>query len=107
MMAYLFLMAAIATEVAGTSLLKTTDGFSRLIPTVVCLTAYAISFAFMAQAVKHVPVGILYALWSGIGTAAIVCIGVAFLGQSINAMSIVGIGVIVAGVVVVNLGGVY
>jgi small multidrug resistance pump len=106
-MAYLFLMAAIATEVAGTSLLKTTDGFSRLIPTVVCLTAYAISFAFMAQAVRHVPVGILYALWSGIGTAAIVWIGVAFLGQSINAISIAGIVVIVAGVVVVNLGGVY
>jgi len=103
-MAYLFLMAAIATEVAGTSLLKTTDGFSRLIPTVVCLTAYAISFAFMAQAVKHVPVGILYALWSGIGTAAIVCIGVAFLGQSINVTSAAGIVVIVAGVVVVNLG---
>jgi small multidrug resistance pump len=61
----------------------------------------------MAQAVKHVPVGILYALWSGIGTAAIVGIGIAFLGQSINAMSVVGIVVIVAGVVVVNLGGVY
>jgi small multidrug resistance pump len=106
-MAYLFLMAAIATEVAGTSLLKTTDGFSRLLPTVVCLTAYAISFAFMAQAVRYVPVGILYALWSGIGTAAIVCIGVAFLGQPITAMSVVGIVVIVAGVVVVNLGGVY
>jgi small multidrug resistance pump len=105
-MAYLFLMAAIATEVAGTSLLKTTDGFSRLIPTVVCLTAYAISFAFMAQAVKHVPVDILYALWSGIGTAAIVCIGVAFLDQSINVTSVAGIVVIVAGVVVVNLGGV-
>jgi small multidrug resistance pump len=57
------------------------------------------------QAVKHVPVGILSALWSGIGTAAIVC--VAFLGQSINFMSVFGIVVIVAGVVVVNLGGVY
>ena len=104
-MAYLFLFAAIGAEVFATSLIKSTDGFTRLWPTVVCLTAYAVSFTALSQAVKVVPVGVAYALWSGLGTAAIVAIGAMFLGEPITAVKIVGIGLIVAGVVILNVGG--
>jgi small multidrug resistance pump len=103
--AYLFLLAAIASEVLGTSLLKSTDGFSRLWPTIVCLTAYAASFALLSQAVKHVSIGYAYALWSAVGTAAIVAIGVVFLNESINAVKVIGVALIIVGVVVLNLGG--
>jgi multidrug transporter EmrE-like cation transporter len=74
-MAYVLLVLAIAAEVLGTSLLKTTDGFSRTWPTVACLASYAVSFVFLARVVTELPVGLVYAVWSGLGTAAIVAIG--------------------------------
>jgi small multidrug resistance pump len=104
-MAYLFLALAIAAEVVGTSLIKSTEGFSRLWPSVCCLAAYGASFVFLSQAVKDVPVGVAYALWSGLGTIAIVTIGAVFLGESISVAKIVGVGLVVSGVVVLNLGG--
>jgi small multidrug resistance pump len=102
---YVFLLAAIASEVFATSMIKATDGFTRLWPTVACLSGYAVSFVALSQAVKVVPVGVAYALWSGLGTAAIVAIGAVFLGEPITAVKIFGIGLIVAGVVVLNVGG--
>ena len=102
-MAYAFLILAIAVEVLGTSLLKTTEGFSRLWPSVACLSAYALSFVLLAQTVKTLPVGVIYAVWSGLGTAAIVAVGAAFLGESLTPWMIVGIGLIISGVVIVNL----
>jgi small multidrug resistance pump len=104
-MAYVFLLAAIAAEVVGTSLLKATDGFTRLWPTVACLTSYAISFVALSQAVKGMSVGVVYALWSALGTAAIVAIGAVFLGEPITLIKVVGISLIIAGVVTLNLGG--
>jgi small multidrug resistance pump len=104
-MAYLFLCLAIAAEVAGTSLIKSTDGFSRLWPSIFCLAAYGVSFAFLSQAVKDVPVGVAYALWSGLGTVAIVAIGAVFLGETVSVAKIVGVALVVAGVVILNLGG--
>lgn len=104
-MAYVFLVLAIAAEVAGTSLLKATEGFTRLWPTVGTLSAYAVAFALLAQAVKEIPVGVAYALWSGLGTAAIVAVGAVFLHEPLSAVKVSGIGLVVAGVVVLNLGG--
>ncbi|MGH3437820.1 MAG: DMT family transporter [Sciscionella sp.] len=104
-MAYLFLIAAIATEVVGTSLLKATQGFSRLWPTLACLAAYAAAFGFLSQAIKQVPVGVAYAVWAGLGTAAIVAIGVTFFGEAISVSKVVGVMLIIVGVVVLNLGG--
>jgi small multidrug resistance pump len=89
------LALAIAVEVVGTSLLKATEGFTKLWPTVGVLVAYALAFVFMAQSVKVVPVGVAYAMWSGLGTAAIVAIGAVFLGEPLS----------VTKVVVLNLGG--
>lgn len=104
-MAYLFLIGAIAAEVIGTSLLKATNGFTRLWPTVALVIAYVTAFACLSQAVKEVPVGVAYAIWSGLGTVAIVAIGAAFLGEPITSTKLIGIGLVVGGVVILNLGG--
>jgi small multidrug resistance pump len=105
-MPYLFLLAAIAFEVLGTSLLKATEGFTRLVPTVVCIAAYVASFAALALAIKHdLPVGVGYAMWSALGTAAIVAIGVVFLHEPISFQKIAGVLLVIGGVVVLNLGG--
>jgi small multidrug resistance pump len=103
--AYVFLVLAIAVEVVGTSLLKATEGFTKLWPTAGVLVAYALAFVFLAQAVKVVPVGIAYALWSGLGTAAIVAIGAVFLGEPLGPVKVIGVGLVIAGVVVLNVGG--
>ncbi|AVT35417.1 multidrug efflux SMR transporter [Plantactinospora sp. BB1] len=105
MLAYLFLFVAIGAEVFATSTLKATHGFTRLWPTVACLAGYLVSFVALSQAVRQVPVGVAYAIWSGLGTAAIVAIGATFLGEPITLTKIAGIGLIVAGVVVLNVGG--
>jgi small multidrug resistance pump len=102
---YVYLALAIAAEVLGTSLLKSTEGFSRLWPSVWCLGAYGVAFALLSQVVKSVPVGVAYALWSGLGTVSIVAIGAVFLGEELNPMKILGIALVVAGVVVLNVGG--
>ncbi|MEU6074892.1 multidrug efflux SMR transporter [Micromonospora sp. NPDC047074] len=104
-MAYLFLVLAIAAEVAGTSLLKATNGFTRLWPTVALIAAYITAFVLLSQAVKGIPVAVAYAMWSGLGTAAIVAIGAAFLGEPLTVTKVVGVGLVIGGVVVLNLGG--
>ena len=105
-MPYLILLGAIAFEVVGTSLLKATDGFTRLWPTVACLGSYVAAFALLAWAIKQqLPVGVAYAMWSGLGTAAIVAIGVLFLNEAISFQKVVGVLLVIGGVVVLNLGG--
>ncbi|WP_425553943.1 DMT family transporter [Dactylosporangium salmoneum] len=101
----MFLVLAIAVEVVGTSLLKATEGFTRFWPTAGVLIAYTLAFVFMAQSVKEVPVGVAYAMWSGLGTAAIVAIGAVFLGEPLSVQKVIGVGLVIAGVVVLNLGG--
>ncbi|MCV7379384.1 QacE family quaternary ammonium compound efflux SMR transporter [Mycobacterium alsense] len=105
-MTYLILLCAIFAEVVATSLLKSTEGFSRLWPTVTCLAGYAISFALLALAISRgMRTDVAYALWSAIGTAAIVAIAVLFLGSPISVAKIAGIALIIAGVVTLNLAG--
>jgi len=102
--AYLLLMLAISAEVAGTSLLKASEGLTRLWPTVGTFAGYVLATVLLAQAVKTVPVGLAYAMWSGLGTAAIVAIGAAFLGEPLSLTKVIGIALIIGGVVIVNLG---
>lgn len=105
-MTYLLLLAAIFAEVIATSLLKSTDGFTRLWPTVVCLAGYAVSFALLAVSISRgMQTDVAYALWSAIGTALIVAIAVLFLGSPISVTKVVGVGLIIAGVVTLNLAG--
>jgi small multidrug resistance pump len=101
----LFLLGvAIAVEVLATSMLKTTDGFTRLVPTLGCLAAYAVSFALVAQVVQRMPVGVVYAIWSGVGTAAVAGIGVVFLGEAMTAFKAAGLVLVILGVLALNLG---
>ena len=102
-MPLLLLGVAIAVEVLATSMLKTTAGFTRLVPTVLCLTGYAVSFALVAQVVQRMPVGVVYAIWSGVGTAAVAGIGVAFLGETLSPLTGAGLVLVIAGVVMLNL----
>jgi small multidrug resistance pump len=100
------LLLAIASEVVGTTALKASEGFSKPLPIVFVALGYAASFYFMSQALKAgMPVGTAYAIWAGIGTAAIAVIGLLLFGESLDAAKLIGIGLIIAGVVILNLAG--
>ncbi len=105
MLFWMFLLVAILTEVVGTSLMKASQGLTRLIPTVFMFVLYAISFVFMALALKKIEVGIAYAIWSGLGTAMIAMIGIAWFRESVSLPKLAGIILIIAGVVLLNLKG--
>ncbi|MFF0206125.1 DMT family transporter [Streptomyces sp. NPDC005017] len=104
-MGYLLLAGAIAAEVCATTALKYTDGFSRLLPSVLTALGYVVSFLLLAQTLRTVSVGTAYAIWSGVGTAVIATIGVLFLGEGMNTAKAAGIALIIVGVVVLNTGG--
>jgi small multidrug resistance pump len=104
-MGYALLAGAIAAEVAATTAMKYSDGFSRLVPSVLTALGYLVSFALLAQTLRTVSVGTAYAIWSGVGTAAIATIGVVFLGEGMTVLKAAGIALIIVGVVVLNLGG--
>jgi len=104
-MPYLLLAVAIGSEICATVSLKFTEGFTRLLPSVVVVLGYGLSFVFLAQALKHIPVSSAYAIWSGVGTAVVAAIGFAFLGEAVNAWKLAGIALIIGGVVALNLGG--
>ncbi|GIE86986.1 DMT family transporter [Actinoplanes regularis] len=105
-MPYFLLALAIAAELLATSMMKATDGFTRLWPTLAVLAGYAISFIALAQAVKGgLQVGVAYAIWSAVGTAAIVVIAALFLDEPVTLAKVGGIALIIAGVVMLNLTG--
>jgi small multidrug resistance pump len=99
---YLYLAAAIAFEVIGTSSLKASDTFTRLLPSVVTVSAYAVSFLFLALSLRTIPVGIAYAMWAGLGIVLIALIGWFWFRQPLDLPALVGLGMIIAGVIVVN-----
>ncbi|MCP9809850.1 multidrug efflux SMR transporter [Cyanobium sp. HWJ4-Hawea] len=103
--AWLALFLAIAAEITGTALLKLSDGLTRPWPTALLLAAYGCAIALVARVVTVIPLGITYALWSVIGTLAIVLIGALAYRQVPNGSQLIGVALIVAGVVIVNLGG--
>lgn len=103
MQQWIFLSVAIVSEVIATSALKASDGFSRLGPSLIVVAGYGAAFFFLSLTLKTVPVGIAYAIWSGVGVALIALIGWAVFGQALDAPAIVGLGLIVAGVVVLNV----
>ena len=103
--AWSLLLLAIAAEVIGTSCLKLSDGFSRLWPSVVVLLAYSTSMLLLSRVVQTIPLGITYALWSGIGIVAIVLVGVFVYRQIPTPTQLTGMALITAGVVMVNITG--
>ena len=101
--AYIFLGIAIILEITGTSFVKDTEGFTRWIPTIICLVAICFSYYLMSHVVSYVPIGITYATWSGLGIAAITIIGIFKYKQVPNLATIIGLSLIIIGVVIVNL----
>ncbi|MCX4822256.1 multidrug efflux SMR transporter [Streptomyces sp. NBC_01142] len=104
-MPYFLLAAAIAAEVAGTTAMKYSDGFSKLWPSLGTAVGYLVAFTLLAQTLKTMSVGTAYAIWAGVGTAAIAAIGMLFLGESVGAAKLAGLVLVIAGVVLLNLGG--
>lgn len=100
---WIYLAIAIVSEVAATSALKASEGFSRLWPSIVVIVGYGSAFYFLSLTLKTVPVGIIYAIWSGAGVALITLIAWLFMGQSLDAPAVIGLALIVAGVVILNL----
>jgi small multidrug resistance pump len=100
--AYIFLGFAIVLEITGTSLVKDTAGFTRWLPSIICLITICFSYYLMSHVVGFVPVGITYATWSGLGITAITIIGVFKYNQIPNIPTIIGLTLIIVGVVIIN-----
>ena len=100
---YLLLMIAILAEVVATSALKASNGFSHPLASIVVVLGYALAFYCLAFVLRTIPVGVAYALWSGIGIALITSIGWVIFRQPLDAAALAGIGLIVAGVLVIQL----
>ena len=103
MNSWLFLAVAIIGEVAATSALKSSDGFTKLAPSAVVVVGYGVAFYFLSLALKSIPVGIAYAVWAGLGIVLVAGIAWLLHGQKLDAWALVGIGLIVSGVAVLNL----
>ena len=103
MKAYLFLFFAILLEIIGTSALKISEQFTKPLPATVAIIAYITAFYFLSITLKTIPVGIAYAIWSGIGIVFISIIGVVYFKQSLDFPAILGLILIIAGVLIINL----
>ena len=101
---WILLLLAISAEVIGTSFLRLSEGMTRPLPTLLVFGAYAIAMALLSRVVLSIPLGLTYALWSGIGTVVIVLVGRFAYSQLLNPTQLIGIGLITAGVGLVNLG---
>jgi small multidrug resistance pump len=100
--AYILLALAIVLEITGTSFVKDTAGFTKWIPSIICLGTICLSYYLMSHVVSFIPVGITYATWSGLGIAAITIIGIFKYNQIPNIPTIIGLVLIIIGVVIVN-----
>ena len=105
MLAWTYLTAAIATEVVGTLFLRFTDGFTRPLPSIVVVITYVLSLWLTALALKTLEISLAYAVWAGVGTAAIAIIGMAALGETVNALKLASILLVISGVIGLNLSG--
>ena len=100
---YLLLGLAIVMEVAGTTALKASDGFTRLVPSLLTAVAYGASFYLLSLTLRLIPIGVAYAVWSGVGIVLVSSIAWLVYGQRLDLPAWIGLGLIVAGVLVVNL----
>ena len=100
---YLILGVAIVVEVIATTFLKASDGFTRLWPGIATVVGYGISFYALSITMKTIPTGVAYAIWSGVGIVLVSLLSLLFYKQRLDAPAMVGMGLIIAGVVVINL----
>ena len=102
-MNYLWLAAAFVSEVFATSSLKASNGFTRLGPSTAVVLGYGAAFYFLSQTLKTIPVGVAYAIWSGVGTVLIALVGFVVYRQVLDRAALIGMTLIIAGVLVMNL----
>lgn len=100
---YLYLILAVAAETIGTTALQASHQFTRLVPSVLVVAGYAISFYLLALVLKAMPVGIVYAIWSGLGIVFIAVIGFVIFGQRLDLPAILGLAMIIGGIAIINL----
>jgi small multidrug resistance pump len=105
MLAWIYLSAAIASEVVGTVFLRFTDGFTRPAPSILVVATYAASLWLTALALRELEISLAYAVWAGVGTAAVAVIGMTAMGESVNALKLASIALVIGGVVGLNLSG--
>ncbi len=102
-MVWVLLVTAIVCEVIATSALKSAEGFSRLWPSVIVVLGYGVAFYCLSEVVKTLPLGVTYAIWSGVGVALIAVVGWLVFDQKLDAAALLGLGLIVTGVVIINV----
>lgn len=102
-MSWLFLFIAIVGEVIGTTALKASNGFSKLIPSIVTVIGYSFTFYFLSLALKSIPVGLGYAIWGGVGIILISAIGYFIFKQTMDLPAIIGIILIILGTLIINI----
>lgn len=100
---YLYLLLAVIAETVGTSALQASQQFTRLTPSIIVVVAYAAAFYLLSLTLRTMPVGIMYAMWSGLGIVLIALIGFAVFGQKLDWPAILGVALILAGIVVIHL----
>lgn len=100
---WLYLCLAIFSEVLATSFLKSSEGFTKLWPSIIVLVGYILAFYFLSLTLDTIPIGIAYAIWSGVGVASITIVSVVAFDQKIDVSAIIGIGLIIIGVVVLRV----
>jgi small multidrug resistance pump len=97
------LLLAIIAEVVGTTALRASEGFTRVVPSIIVVIGYAVAFYLMSLTLKQISIGVAYAIWSGVGTALTVVVGVLLFHESLDAARVIGIALIILGVLVLNL----
>jgi small multidrug resistance pump len=102
-MTYLYLILAVAFEVVGTAALQASEQFTRPKPLILTAAGYAAAFYFLSLVLRTMPVGIAYAIWSGLGVILITIVGLVWFGQKLDIPAIIGLALIVAGVATINL----
>lgn len=100
---YIYLIFAVAAETIGTTSLQASQQFTRLWPSVVCVISYALAFYLLSLALKVMPVGVLYAIWSGLGIVLIAAIGYVVFGQKLDLPALIGITMILAGILIIHM----
>lgn len=103
MQPWILLGSAIVAEVIATSALKASDGFSRLWPSLIVIVGYGVAFVLLSLTLRTIPVGIAYAIWSGVGIVLITLVAWLLFGQKLDLAALLGMGLIVAGVLVINI----
>jgi small multidrug resistance pump len=102
-MCWLYLVIAIVLEVAGTTSMKLSEGFTKLLPSILMFVLYGLSLGVLTLALKRIDVGVAYAVWSGLGTALIATVGILWFREPSSAVKIISLGLIIIGVIGLNL----